>query len=317
MANRRRGPALPALVAAVLALVAAGACTPFWVDDERTWLCRPGEGEDVCGQRGEPAHDVDCFYVYPTVSADQRANSDLDPGEREEIAVTARQAAPLADRCNVFAPMYRQMTGVQLLAAGLDEEALDDAYADLRQAWDEYVQEERDAERPVVLFGHSQGAAMLERLLEDEEVRPALEQRLVSAYLVGWPATVPGVAPCSTPGETGCLISYSAFSVDDPPVASFFGRPADDDGPVVCTNPADLAGGPAPLHPSLPGAATARCVDQNGFRYLEVTMDDALAAAVGPPSDDDWGLHHADLALAEGDLVALLDAQLAAYPGAG
>ena len=44
----------------------------------------------------EPTSDplIDCFYVYPTVSRDPEANSDLVPAEEDEIYTTVNQAAP-------------------------------------------------------------------------------------------------------------------------------------------------------------------------------------------------------------------------------
>ena len=52
---------------------------------------------------------IDCFYVYPTVSTQPtpNANLDLDP---QETAVAVAQAARFSQVCNVYAPLYRQIT---------------------------------------------------------------------------------------------------------------------------------------------------------------------------------------------------------------
>ena len=91
------------------------------------WLCRPGLADNPCESNlgttivradgstsvvlPKPAKHppIDCFYVYPTVSGQQRSNADLtiDP---EEIAVAEQQASRFSQVCRVFAPMYRQIT---------------------------------------------------------------------------------------------------------------------------------------------------------------------------------------------------------------
>jgi hypothetical protein len=92
-----------------------------------TWLCRPGTAHDPCRSnlaatvvpapgaasvsRAEPASkpDIDCFYVYPTVSTQPTVNADLtvDP---QETAVAVDQASRFSQVCDVHAPMYRQLT---------------------------------------------------------------------------------------------------------------------------------------------------------------------------------------------------------------
>ncbi len=63
---------------------------------------------------------IDCFYVYPTVSADQGANSDMTVGpDDSEVQTVAAQAAQYARSCRVFAPIYRQVTLAALFAGQL------------------------------------------------------------------------------------------------------------------------------------------------------------------------------------------------------
>ncbi|HTN79059.1 MAG TPA: DUF3089 domain-containing protein, partial [Acidimicrobiales bacterium] len=52
---------------------------------------------------------VDCFYVYPTVSTQAGPNADLtiEPAEK---TVAEAQASRFSSVCNVWAPMYRQVT---------------------------------------------------------------------------------------------------------------------------------------------------------------------------------------------------------------
>ena len=98
------------------------------------WLCRPGMADDPCAgdltataikangstsvEPAAPANDppIDCFYVYPTVSLQKgtNANLEIDPQER---AIAVAEAAQFSQVCNVYAPMYPQLT------AGRDRQA--------------------------------------------------------------------------------------------------------------------------------------------------------------------------------------------------
>ncbi len=253
-----------------------------YVDDAK-WLCRPGRANDVCSRnldatavaadgstevmRHEAADDppIDCFYVYPTASNDPTPNSDFSPGAGEEIATAYNQVARLNSTCRVFAPVYRQLTinglsdSVQgLLPQGARPEVL--AYLDVLDAFRQYIANDSNG-RGFVLIGHSQGARLLIRLINDEiDDEPLLRDRMVAAYLIGAPVSVPEgqdlggtfehVPVCRSSDQTGCVVSYMSFRDNQPPgPGALFGRGAAT-GPAACVNPADLTtGGPAELHP--------------------------------------------------------------------
>jgi Protein of unknown function (DUF3089) len=244
------------------------------------WLCKPGLADDPCSrdldatmveadgstqlQRHAAAEDpaIDCFYVYPTISADPGVNSDFEPAEGQEIATAYNQVARLNSSCRILAPVYRQVTlggigGSATRAPGTDPRAV--AYGDVVDAFKDYIANESDG-RGFVLIGHSQGAGLLTRLIEDEiDDEPLLRDRPVAAYLLGTSVAVPdgevvggdfqNVPLCQKDGETGCVVSYASFrSTVPPPADSFFGRTRGD-GRAACVNPADLSGGAAQLHP--------------------------------------------------------------------
>lgn len=251
--------------------------------DDSHWLCRPGAEDDVCARDldatavtadgstevipHEVADDppVDCFYVYPTVSRDPTPNSDLEPGESEEILTVYNQAARLTASCRVFAPVYRQVTLSMIGGGGSsdDGDGGDDpravAYDDVLDAFRHYVANDSEG-RAFVLLGHSQGAFVVTQLIASEiDAEPRLRDRLVSAYVLG--ATLPvaegdvvggafdNVPLCERDDQAGCVVSYSSYRDTSPPVAgSFFGR-AGDGTRAACVNPADLDGGPAPVEP--------------------------------------------------------------------
>jgi Protein of unknown function (DUF3089) len=248
--------------------------------DPAHWLCRGDRDDDVCDldmdatvvaadgsaeiEEFEPAADapVDCFYVYPTISTDPAANSDLVPAENQELHVVRQQAARLGSVCRLFAPVYRQATLTALTArlSGATPPAAEspvNAFDDVVDAWKHYMANDNGG-RGVVLIGHSQGSGHLTRLIAQEiDPDPNLRARLVSAYLLGSSVRVPpdadvggvfaNVPVCRAEEETGCIVSYASFrSTSPPPAGSFFGRA--NGGEAACANPAALGGGSAPLN---------------------------------------------------------------------
>ena len=65
------------------------------------------------------------------------------------------------------------------------------AYDSLLAGWKDYLAHDNDG-RPIIFIGHSQGAAMLIRLLHNEiDPNPRLRKLMVSAILLGGNVTVP------------------------------------------------------------------------------------------------------------------------------
>jgi hypothetical protein len=159
---------------------------------------------------------------------------------------------------------------------------------------------------------------------------------------------------CTKVGQTGCVVTYVSFRASSPPPpGARFGRAARPGMTVACTNPARLRKGSAPLDsywyagpsaagtpstiawsasgpPPTPflrteGLVSAACVNRGPVGYLAVTVnadprdqrtdqipgDVVVAGAVQPG----WGLHLADMNLAQGDLIALVEAQRDAFRG--
>jgi hypothetical protein len=284
-----------------------------------------------------------CFYVYGTVSQEPSVNADLRRG-KAEIDSALVQATPFAPVCQVYAPIYRQVTVAGLethpdLNLGPAETVT--AYDSIKAGFEEFLTHELDG-RPFVVIGDSQGAAMLDmllgRLVDDV---PALRSRLVTAIILGGNVEVPAgqlvggtfkhIPACSRLGETGCVIAYSSFP-STPPADSLFGRPGQGVSlqsgqtarpglQVVCVNPAALSGGPASLgavFPSLlqtastpwvsyPGLYTARCEQSDGASWLNVTK--ATGPADHRPTVTEnlgpaYGYHVWDLGLAQDNLVS-------------
>lgn len=285
-----------ALVAGLVSSVTVSAQTPAPPDmaaekndygKAESWLCRPGRPEDACAidltttivaADGTVTKEtwaanlkapIDCFYVYPTVSADQTTNSDMNAGN-EERNVIRQQFARFASQCRPFAPLYRQvtLTGLRAAIAGGGRPTLDrgTGYNDVLDAWNHYLKNDNNG-RGVVLVAHSQGSFVLMRLIAEEIDGKPIQSRLISAILMGTNIPVPkgkdvggafkNVPLCRSPEQTGCLISFASFrSTIPPPANTLFGRVAGDGMESVCTNPAALGGGSGPLHAYLTGAGS-------------------------------------------------------------
>ncbi len=358
------------------------ATTPNDYADETNWLCRPGRKGDACDVdltttvvaadgtltretfAANPKAPIDCFYVYPTVSTDTGVFSDMtaDPAEKNVIH---QQFARFGSKCRTFAPMYRQLTlaGLrQRLSGGaisFDEGVW---YDDVRDAWRAYVQRDNGG-RGVVLVGHSQGAYILTALLKQEIDGKPIQKQLVGAYILG--ATFPvakgkdaggalqNIPLCRKPGQTGCVVNFSAFRATVPPPANtLFGKADDPAMSGSCTNPATLGEGSVPLHAylfatgrtiamaganttwvtgktvdtpfvSVPGLLSARCASNEHATYLDITVNgnpsdprtDDIGGDLGMPGKPVpmWGLHLIDVNLVMGDLLANVDQQTKTY----
>jgi hypothetical protein len=162
----------------------------------------------------------------------------------------------------------------------------------------------------VVFIGHSQGAAMLIRLLQQKiDPNPRLRKLMVSAIILGGNVTVPvgktvggsfqHISTCTSAHQTGCVIAYSSFG-SEPPADADFGRPGQGVSlqsnqtataglQVACVNPADFSSQSAPLRPyfvastakvtgvdvstlweTFPGLYTAQCKQDGDAGWLQI-----------------------------------------------
>ncbi len=306
--------------------------TPNDYGDPDTWLCRPDRTDacsvdlsttwvtpegDVALERwsSDPYAPIDCFYVYPTVSNDPTANSDMDPGPGE-TGVVRSQFARFGGACKPYAPLYRQFTLTALrsrMSGGEMTLDRDLGYDDVVDAWNYYVEHDNNG-RGVVLIGHSQGASVLLRMIGEEIDGKPIQESVVSAILLGTNVQVPEgkdvggsfqhMPLCRSTSQTGCIVTFSTYRATRPPDrTSLFGRGQGARSVAGCTNPAALEGGPAHLRSyfgvgdlpddgswvtggpeigtgfvSTPGLLTGECVRVDGFSYLEITVN-------GDPAD--------------------------------
>jgi hypothetical protein len=151
------------------------------------------------------------------------------------------------------------------------------------------------------------------------------------------------IPACTSPKQFGCVVAYSTFDAPVPP-NSLFGRTTQAGMQVMCTDPAALPGGEAPItsiYPSAPfapgttiGLATglvgvprpdvsttwiqapssyeSSCVDEGGANVLQVAPINGAPLLTAVP-DATWGLHLTDANIALGDEINLVQQQFRAY----
>ncbi|HUE78689.1 MAG TPA: DUF3089 domain-containing protein [Sphingomicrobium sp.] len=369
--------AVPTLLAALAATPAAAQSVAAAPDYSKAsaWLCAPGRA-DICsrpvpttalnpngyGSTGlspvaeNPA--VDCFYVYPTVSRDRGMNSDLTPDSAETSAAQS-QFARFAGVCRPFAPLYRQLTLAAVTAAAVGTNIAPQsaiAYSDVAAAWSRYIAVHNKG-RPFVLIGHSQGSAMLQELIRREIEGKPIARQMLRAIIPGFNVLVPqgkrvggtfkSTPLCSSPGETGCVMSWVSYRERNvPPEGAMFGSAAQPGMTVACTNPArpgsnrwerldsywntrlslPVPGGPIVWSTQGPpptafvrtqGLVSGRCVNQGRLGYLSVRTNadpkdkrtDRIGGEVGVLGMfiPGWGMHLADISVAQGDLVRTVE----------
>ena len=314
---------------------ARAAVRPLRAASRTVWLCQPGQVADPCTYStsttsvsangttnvstptaSPTAHRYDCFYVYPTVSTEPGNNANLTI-QPAEIGAAVAQASQFSRVCNVWAPMYRQATdGALKSGAATRPGVIAIAYGSLLSAWKDYLAHDNGG-RPIVFIGHSQGAAMLIRLLRSQvDPSPSLRKRMVSAIILGGNVQVPvgrdkggsfkNIPTCGSAAQTGCVIAYSSFG-SPPPENAFFGRPGQGVSlqsgqrtkrgqEVACVNPVTFSAHAGLLQPyflrvtarvrrfgvttpwvTFPGLYSAGCEQSGGASWLQVSTTKGLA----------------------------------------
>ena len=280
------------------------------------------------------------FFIHPTSYMNRAAwNAPLDDKEANERAklFIRGQASAFNGVGIVWAPRYRQATiGAFLTTREEATRAFDMAYGDIAVAFDRFLEEIPD-DRPIILAGHSQGALHLTRLLRERVAGKPLADRIVAAYVVGWPISIEtdlealGLPACQTPDQAGCILSWQSFAepadpsliVDTYDATIGFNGESREGTALVCTNPiTGVAGGEAAAEDNLgtlipskdfatavlePGGVPARC-DDRGFLLIGDPLD-GMRNYVLPGNN----YHVFDYSLFWADVRADAEVRLAAF----
>lgn len=206
-------------------------------DRADAWLARPGIPADVVrwtpeGYSPAPKPAVAVFYVHPTTYLKgDRWNAPIaltgDPRFRQTVFLKS-QASVFNGIGEVWAPKYRQATFGAFLSLGEPDSAKSFAlaYSDVEKAFELFLRE-IPADRKIILAGHSQGSLHLVSLLAQRIAGTPVADRIVAAYLIGWPISIEsdlpklGLKPCETPEETRCIIAYQSYAEPAQPESIF------------------------------------------------------------------------------------------------
>lgn len=247
--------------------------------------------------------DVAIFYVHPTTYW-KKANWNGPIDEESHLRrlnelFLSGQASAFAPFGTLYAPYYRQAAlGAFLARDDNTAKALQVAYGDVARAFDAFL-ERIGPDTPFILAGHSQGSLQLLTLLHTQVQPRGLTQRMIGAYLIGWPISIEAdlpatVPPCDTPGQTQCAISWQTFGPEGDPseILSLYESSPSFSGEdkagtaMLCVNPLTFqrtleaapaalnlggvaaAGSAAALAAPQEGLVGARC-DANGILYID------------------------------------------------
>ncbi|MGB3721797.1 MAG: DUF3089 domain-containing protein [Pacificimonas sp.] len=287
---------------------------PTFYDRPDAWVARPGIPADEVnwtpdGYRPAPETAISVFYVHPTTYLkSDRWNAPAEPDDegalyRREL-FTRSQASVFNGVADIWAPKYRQAAFGAFLSYGEPDaaKAFALAYIDIENAFEAFLAGIPE-DRPIILAGHSQGSLHLVSLLAQRIAGTPVQQRIVAAYLPGWPISMSsdlpdlGLPVCESADQANCILAWQSFSepADTGLIFEAFdstnglnGGPRTDT-PLVCTNPqnggaAKLAGPEENIGALIPdesledaelepGLVTAECV---GRGYLSLG-DNALS----------------------------------------
>lgn len=225
-----------------------------------SWAALPGSPGNAQARPPEvtdgPTLPVAIFYLHPTnYRGKQYWNAPVDePTAARSVRdiYLPNQASAFAGTGALYAPRYRNSSvGVLFYAEPEDMlQSLALAYSDVQRAFNVFL--ERIGDQPFVLAGHSQGALHLLYLLRDRIAASDLSDRMIAAYVIGWPVTIEadiqpleGISVCRGPDETGCVISWQSYDPEgDPEKLAQIGRAqpslfgtSRQEAQILCTNP--------------------------------------------------------------------------------
>jgi hypothetical protein len=313
--------------------------------DGAMWIARPDIPDHPAlwtpeGVERAEKPQASVFFIHPTSYLERsRWNADVSDVESQQRArlFVRSQASAFNNLGEIWAPKYRQATFGAFLTTQEDaQKALDFAYRDVAAAFDEFL-EQAPKDRPIILAGHSQGSLHLMRLLSERIAGKPEAKRIVAAYVIGWPVSIPadlpslGLPACERREQAGCILSWQSFAepADPKQVTDVYDKSAGRTGisragsPMLCTNP--LTGAPGGEAPAAANTGTlvpnealtggelkapgvpARC-DVRGFLLIGENGPD-----LGPYVLPGNNYHVYDYALFWSNLRSDAAARLAAY----
>ncbi len=168
--------------------------------------------------RHDSLKTVDVFYVYPTLYAKGNTwNADLNNRKLNKLIdkyPVRYHASAFNHIGRVYVPRYRQAIIDSYAETSEDgKKALDFAYADVKQAFEYYLQHYNNG-RPIIIASHSQGSTHSRQLIKDFFDSPQSKKQLVCAYIIGIAMDAEQFETlkiCENADETNCYVTWSTF----------------------------------------------------------------------------------------------------------
>lgn len=165
---------------------------------------------------------ADIFFIHPTSYTDVKMpfgwNAPVDDSvlnKATDEGTILYQASIFNEAGRVFAPRYQQanINAYYSLNRQAAERALDNAYADVKAAFEYYLAHYNNG-RPIVIASHSQGSTHSQRLIKEFFDGKPLQNQLVAAYIVGMdlnPNQYTSLTECTKPSQTGCICGWRSY----------------------------------------------------------------------------------------------------------
>ena len=207
MINRVASISLIVIIAGACVSIPKGTYTPIkeitTVDYEKleNWAAHPQKEDpsdlipaDIEGQHQTPM-PVDIFFIHPTIYIGKRGEKNWNAAIKDEKlnnrvdeSTIHYQASIFNQTGRIFAPRYRQahLHSFYTKDTSSAKKALDFAYLDVKQAFNHYWNNHNQG-RPLIIASHSQGAYHASRLLKEYFDGTTDQNKLIAAYLVGFP----------------------------------------------------------------------------------------------------------------------------------
>ena len=177
----------------------------------------------ICEEKIRENCNVDLFYVLPTIYSDKE-NAYMLWHDNKALQAKARMIAEqhsgiFSGYSRVFAPFYRQAEfrrALKEINLPVEKQTfIHRGINDIKDAF-RYYMKHCNKGRPFILLGFSQGSVALLELMKSDFADPAVNSKLVAAYLIGYPnmpktfPQYPHLRTAQKADDTGVIITYNS-----------------------------------------------------------------------------------------------------------